>query len=137
MKCELMTVSDFADEANGKITLVGVFAVIRGGALPVVAPSVSFAARLRIEDSDREREEHQFEICVLAPSATQVASIKAQISLKDRKNAERVQFVATSQRLRLPEEGAYRVVLKMNGAETHETGFRVTIREGLKQVSTH
>jgi len=56
MEIEIFTLCDFAQDNNGKLTVVGTFDGINSKQLPVVQPGFSVACRLRF--SEKETGEH-------------------------------------------------------------------------------
>src|SRR5712672_3076238 len=60
METEIFTLCDFAQDAGGKLTIVGTFDQIGSKTFPVTHPSCSLACRLRF--SEKEQGTHDFKL---------------------------------------------------------------------------
>src|SRR5215510_8168129 len=70
METEIFTLCDFAQDAGGKLTIVGTFDQIGSKTFPLVHPSCSLACRLRF--SEKETGPHQFRIRLVDLKGTEV-----------------------------------------------------------------
>ena len=60
MEIEIFTLCDYSTEMQGKLTIVGTFDVLWAKKMPVVHPSLSVAARIRLDNE--EAGDHSFKI---------------------------------------------------------------------------
>lgn len=72
METEIFTLCDFAQDAGGKLTIVGTFDQIGSANFPVVHPACSLACRLRF--SDKETGEHDFKLKLVDAAGKNVIS---------------------------------------------------------------
>lgn len=80
MKVEILAFSDYATQAGGKLTLVGVFDRLNAGSLPVRIPIMALSLKLRLEDGDLRPEPHKFVCTLLAPSKEKVVEVGGEMT---------------------------------------------------------
>ncbi|MDP3179105.1 MAG: hypothetical protein Q8M76_14455 [Spirochaetaceae bacterium] len=118
MHVDVFTLCDFAQESDGKLTVVGAFDTLFARQFPAVHPLMCLAVRLRFYI--HEGGKHSINIKFLGPNGAEVIKhIDGEISVGDFSGSSRVvhsifNFVNTS----IEREGAIGITLSVDGKET-------------------
>jgi len=72
METEIFTLCDFAQDAGGKLTIVGTFDQIGSQTFPIVHPYCSLACRLRF--SEKETGVHDFKLKLVDSTGKNIIS---------------------------------------------------------------
>ena len=86
IKIEIFTFSDFAQDNNGKLTIVGTFDTIIARSFPCVHPQLSIAIRMRFELWEFTKHTFRIEVNDL-DGETVMEPIKGYIDIKESGNA--------------------------------------------------
>jgi len=108
METEIFTLCDFAQDAGGKLTIVGTFDQISSPAFPVTHPSCSLACRLRF--SDKEKGTHDFKLRLIDANGKEVIpSIEGNINVGMPPNHQyaAINIVGNLNQLKFEKEGRY------------------------------
>jgi hypothetical protein len=117
METEIFTLCDFAQDAGGKLTIVGTFDQIGSPTFPIVHPSCSLACRLRF--SDKETGIHDFKIKLVDSSGKNViapieGNINVSIAAKNQYAA--INIVGNLNQLKFENDGRYSFELYVDGS---------------------
>jgi len=116
METEIFTLCDFAQDAAGKLTIVGTFDQIGSKTFPLVHPSCSLACRLRF--SEKEAGTHDFKVRLVDSSGKEVIpSIEGNINVSVPPNVRyaAINIVGNLNQLRFEKEGRYSFELYVDG----------------------
>ena len=116
METEIFTLCDFAQDAGGKLTIVGTFDQIGSKIFPVVHPSCSLACRLRF--SEKESGEHDFTLKLVDSKGKEVIpSIEGKINVAIPANIKysAINIVGNLNQLKFEKEGRYSFELYVDG----------------------
>ena len=108
METEIFTLCDFAQDAAGKLTIVGTFDQIGSKTFPLVHPSCSLACRLRF--SDKETGAHHFRIRLVDVKGKEIIpAIEGTINVGMPANANyaAINIVGNLNQLKFDKEGRY------------------------------
>ena len=87
METEIFTLCDFAQDTNGKLTIVGTFDRINNvKSFPYTHPACSVACRLRF--SSKEGGDHKFGLRLINKAGKEIASIDGDMNIGNTANAE-------------------------------------------------
>jgi len=117
MTTDIFTLCDFAQESDGKLTVVGAFDTIYARQFPAVHPFMCLAMRVRF--FIHESGTHQMKIAFAAPDGSDAAGpIEGQLSVGDFAGSSRVvhsvfNFVNTP----MSREGTIGITLTIDGRE--------------------
>jgi len=75
MEIEIFSLSDYAVDNNGKLSVIGTFDTIFTHQVPTIHPSFYVAVKFRVANS--EAGQHEFQIRGLTPDGKEIATIKA------------------------------------------------------------
>lgn len=79
MECELFTLSDYAENYNGKLTIVGTFDSIGATTLPHVHPNLAISLKMRF--SEKEFGNHPVQIRLIDTSGKEYTKINGQLTV--------------------------------------------------------
>lgn len=79
MECELFTLSDYAENYNGKLTIVGTFDSIGANTLPHKHPNLAISLKMRF--SEKEVGAHAIQIRLIDTSGKEYAKINGQLNV--------------------------------------------------------
>ncbi len=116
METEIFTLCDFAQDAGGKLTIVGTFDQIGSQTFPVIHPSCSLACRLRF--SEKERGTHDFKLRLVDVKGKEVIpSIEGNINVGMAANSQyaAINIVGNLNQLKFEKEGRYSFELYVDG----------------------
>ena len=116
METEIFTLCDFAQDAGGKLTIVGTFDQIGSKTFPVVHPSCSLACRLRF--AEKESGEHDFTLKLVDAKGKEVIpSIEGKINVAIPPNIKysAINIVGNLNQLKFEKEGRYSFELYVDG----------------------
>ena len=116
METEIFTLCDFAQDAGGKLTIVGTFDQIGSQTFPVTHPSCSLACRLRF--SEKESGVHDFRLRLVDSKGKEVipsieGNINVGIAAKSQYAA--INIVGNLNQLKFEKEGRYSFELYVDG----------------------
>jgi hypothetical protein len=116
METEIFTLCDFAQDAGGKLTIVGTFDQIGSATFPVIHPACSLACRLRF--SEKESGVHDFKLKLVDASGKNVikpieGNINVAIPPKVQYSA--INIVGNLNQLKFEKEGRYSFELYVDG----------------------
>jgi len=126
METEIFTLCDFAQDAAGKLTIVGTFDQIGSKTFPVVHPSCSLACRLRF--SEKEKGAHHFRIRLVDLQGNEVIpSIEGTINVGIPAHAHyaAINIVGNLNQLKLEKEGRYSFELYVD--DNWQTGLPLNL----------
>lgn len=126
METEIFTVCDFAQDNNGKLTIVGTFDRITPPAFPHVHPTFSIAVRLRF--SQKELGSHKFQLKLNAPDESQVLPIvegDIQVNKNPETDYTAINFAVNLNQVRFEKPGKYTIELFMD--EEWISGLTLTL----------
>jgi hypothetical protein len=129
MEAEIFTLCDFAQEANGKLTIVGTFDRINNiKEFPYVHPSCSVACRLRF--ASKEGGSHQFRLRLIDKKGKEISSIQGDINIGPAPGAEymTVNIPIHYNQIRFEEEGRYSFELYID--DKWISGLPLTLHRG-------
>jgi hypothetical protein len=116
METEIFTLCDFAQDAGGKLTIVGTFDQIGSKIFPVVHPSCSLACRLRF--SEKESGTHDFKLKLVDSKGKEIIpSIEGNINVAIQANVKyaAINIVGNLNQLKFEKEGRYSFELYVDG----------------------
>ena len=116
METEIFTLCDFAQDAGGKLTIVGTFDQIGSQTFPVIHPSCSLACRLRF--SEKEQGVHDFKLRLVDVKGKEVIpSIEGNINVGMAANSQyaAINIVGNLNQLKFEKEGRYSFELYVDG----------------------
>ena len=116
METEIFTLCDFAQDAGGKLTIVGTFDQIGSQTFPVVHPSCSLACRLRF--SEKETGVHDFKVRLVDSKGKEIIpSIEGNINVGMPGNTQyaAINIVGNLNQLKFEKEGRYSFELYVDG----------------------
>jgi hypothetical protein len=116
METEIFTLCDFAQDAGGKLTIVGTFDQIGSKTFPVIHPSCSLACRLRF--SEKETGVHDFKLRLVDSKGKEVIpSIEGSINVGMTANSQyaAINIVGNLNQLKFEKEGRYSFELYVDG----------------------
>lgn len=116
METEIFTVCDFAQDNNGKLTIVGTFDRITPPSFPYVHPTFSVAGRLRF--AQKEAGSYQFQLKVNDPEgAAAVPPIEGNIQVHKNPETEytAINFAVQLNQVRFEKPGKYTLELLLDG----------------------
>ena len=117
METEIFTLCDFAQDAGGKLTIVGTFDQIGSQTFPVVHPACSLACRLRF--SEKESGIHDFKLRLVDAKGKEVIpSIEGNINVGIAANSQyaAINIVGNLNQLKFEKEGRYSFELYVDGS---------------------
>ena len=117
METEIFTLCDFAQDAGGKLTIVGTFDQIGSKTFPVVHPSCSLACRLRF--SEKEKGVHDFKLRLVDVNGKEIfPSIEGNINVGIAANNQyaAINIVGNLNQLKFEKEGRYSFELYVDGS---------------------
>ena len=116
METEIFTLCDFAQDAGGKLTIVGTFDQIGSATFPVVHPACSLACRLRF--SEKESGSHDFKLKLVdAAGKNVIAPIEGNINvaIPPKIQYSAINIVGNLNQLKFEKEGRYSFELYVDG----------------------
>jgi hypothetical protein len=117
MKAEVFTLCDFAQEAGGKLTVVGTFDTIISRTFPCVHPHLSVVARLRFDLWEFAAHNFRVETRTLSGDAG-IAPVAGTIEVRGGGNATAVSHLVFGvANLRFEEPGVVNFVLSIDDKE--------------------
>jgi hypothetical protein len=117
METEIFTLCDFAQDAGGKLTIVGTFDQIGSQTFPLVHPACSLACRLRF--SEKETGAHDFKVRLVdAKGKDVIPSIEGNINVGMPANNQyaAINLVGNLNQLKFEKEGRYSFELYVDGS---------------------
>jgi hypothetical protein len=117
METEIFTLCDFAQDAGGKLTIVGTFDQIGSQTFPLVHPACSLACRLRF--SEKEKGAHDFKVRLVDAKGKEVIpSIEGNINVGMPANNQyaAINLVGNLNQLKFEKEGRYSFELYVDGS---------------------
>lgn len=121
MKLELFTLSDYAQEMQGKLIVVGTFDIIRTHNFPAHHPQCSIAIKIRFNKGDKL--ENAFKFCIIGKDPNKpVISIEGKFNSQNPENFEThsANIVLNLSNLNFEYEGTYQNQLYINGNKEGE-----------------
>ncbi|MEI9912489.1 MAG: hypothetical protein WDO71_24255 [Bacteroidota bacterium] len=116
METEIFTLCDFAQDAGGKLTIVGTFDQIGSATFPVVHPACSLACRLRF--SEKESGVHDFKLKLVDTAGKNViAPIEGNINvaIPPKVQYSAINIIGNLNQLKFEKEGRYSFELYVDG----------------------
>lgn len=117
MEIEIFTLSDFAQDNNSKLTIVGTFDSIQAKQFPVVHPACSVATRLRF--SSKEAGNHDFRLRLIDSDDNElIQPIEGNINIPPadkNRNLTSINVVANFNQLKFEKPGRYSFELYIDG----------------------
>src|SRR6476469_1355731 len=116
METEIFTLCDFAQDAAGKLTIVGTFDQIGSQVFPVVHPSCSLACRLRF--SEKEKGVHDFKLRLVDAAGKEIIpSIEGNINvgIAPKSQYAAINIVGNLNQLKFEKDGPYSFELYVDG----------------------
>lgn len=116
METEIFTLCDFAQDAGGKLTIVGTFDQIRTATFPTTHPSCSLACRLRF--AQKETGMHDFKLRLVdAAGKNLINPIEGNINVNIPGNVQyaAINIVGNLNQLKFEKEGRYSFELYVDG----------------------
>ena len=116
METEIFTLCDFAQDAGGKLTIVGTFDQIGSATFPVVHPACSLACRLRF--SEKESGVHDFKLKLVdAGGKNVIAPIEGNINvvIPPKVQYSAINIIGSLNQLKFEKEGRYSFELYVDG----------------------
>jgi hypothetical protein len=116
METEIFTLCDFAQDAGGKLTIVGTFDQIGSKTFPIVHPFCSLACRLRF--SEKESGTHDFKLRLVDSKGKEVIpSIEGNLNVAIPANIQyaAINIVGNLNQLKFEKEGRYSFELYVDG----------------------
>lgn len=116
METEIFTLCDFAQDAGGKLTIVGTFDQIGSQTFPLTHPSCCLACRLRF--SEKESGPHDFKIRLVDGAGKEtIPSIEGSINVGMPANGKyaAINLVGNLNQLKFDKEGRYSFELYIDG----------------------
>ena len=129
METEIFTLCDFAQDNNGKLTIVGTFDRITPPAFPYVHPTCSIAGRLRF--SQRELGSHKFQIKLNAPDGKEVIPViegDIQVNKNPETDYTAINFALNLGQVKFEKAGKYAIELLIDGEWVSGLTLTVTSR---------
>ncbi|MDA8425407.1 MAG: hypothetical protein M0Z80_04660 [Treponema sp.] len=117
MTADIFTLCDYAQESDGKLTVVGAFDTIYARRFPAMHPSMCLAVRLRFFIHEAGR--HAIRITFTAPDGVEpVKAIDGETSVQDFSGSSRVvHSVFTLLNTPIEREGTMGITLTVDGRE--------------------
>lgn len=115
MKLELFSLSDYAQELQGKLVIVGTFDVIRTQKFPAFHPQCSIAIKIRYTDGDQL--DNNFKICIVGRDATKpLFNVEGGIHSENPEKFETysANIVINVNGLNFEYEGTYKILFYIN-----------------------
>jgi hypothetical protein len=116
METEIFTLCDFAQDAGGKLTIVGTFDQIGTRTFPVIHPSCSLACRLRF--AEKEAGQHNFKVRLVDSNNKEIIpSIEGTInvSIPQAAGYAAINIVGNLNQVRFEKAGRYSFELYVDG----------------------
>jgi hypothetical protein len=116
MEIEIFTLSDFAQDNNSKLTIVGTFDSINSKQFPVVHPACTISCRLRF--AAKEAGEHSFKLRLIDVKGKEVIQpIEGNINIGNPPNGQfaSINIVVNFNQLKFETEGRYSFELYIDG----------------------
>jgi hypothetical protein len=116
METEIFTLCDFAQDTNGKLTIVGTFDRINNiKSFPYTHPACSVASRLRF--SSKETGEHTFKLHLVNNAGKEISSIDGNLNINNTAGADYVtiNIPVNFAQLKFEAEGRYSFELYIDG----------------------
>ena len=116
MEIEIFTLSDFAQDANGKLTIVGTFDSIHSKQFPCTHQACSIASRLRF--SEKESGDHSIRLRLIDTAGKElIKPIEGQMNIAKPKNSQfsTVNLVFNFNQLKFENPGRYSFELYIDG----------------------
>jgi hypothetical protein len=126
MDIDIFTLCDFAQDVQGKITIVGTFDTIWAHEFPAIQPTCSIVARIRY--SIKEAGQHSFKISILSDSGKEIPPpLSGKLDLKIPSDQEwgTANIVIGIGLLKLPSYGRYSVNLLLDDKQIKSLHFYV------------
>lgn len=108
MEVEIFTLSDYAENFNGKLTIVGTFDAISSNAFPVAQPICALSLRLRF--SEKETGNNKVNIRLIDESSKELNKIDGDLTVINPANGSNyssVNLVMKFNNLKFETEGQY------------------------------
>ncbi|MEM7110330.1 MAG: hypothetical protein AAF519_19035 [Bacteroidota bacterium] len=115
MEVEIFTLSDYAENFNGKLTIVGTFDAINSSTFPVIQPICALSLRLRF--SNKETGNHIVIIRLIDKNGKELNKIDGNLTVMnpmDGSNYSSVNLVMRFNNLKFEAEGQYSFELLIN-----------------------
>ena len=116
MEIEIFTLSDFAQDNNSKLTIVGTFDSINSKQFPVAHPACAIACRLRF--AAKESGEHNFKLRLIDSKGKEIIQpIEGNISIGNPPNGQfaSINIVVNFNQLKFETAGRYSFELYIDG----------------------
>ena len=116
METEIFTLCDFAQDTNGKMTIVGTFDRINNiKSFPYMHPACSVACRLRF--SSKETGDHKFRLRLIDRTGKEISFIEGDLSIGDTGNTEyaAINIPVNFSQLRFETDGRHSFELYIDG----------------------
>ena len=116
MEVEIFTLSDYAENFNGKLTIVGTFDAINSNVFPVIQPICALSLRLRF--SEKETGNHKVTIRLIDKSSKELNKIDGDLTVMNPVNGSNyssVNLVMKFNNLKFETEGQYSFELLIDG----------------------
>ena len=117
MEIEIFTLSDFAQDHNSKLTIVGTFDSIQAKQFPVIHPACSVATRLRF--SAKEEGNHDFRLRLIDTDGKElIQPIEGNFNIPPadkNRNLTSINVVANFNQLKFEKPGRYSFELYIDG----------------------
>ena len=116
MEIEIFTLSDFAQDNNSKLTIVGTFDSIQSKQFPATHPACSVACRLRF--AAKETGEHEFKLRLIDVTSKEIIQpIQGNINISTPPNGQfvTINIVVNFNQLKFEIPGRYSFELYIDG----------------------
>jgi len=116
MEIEIFTLSDFAQDNNSKLTIVGTFDSINSKQFPAIHPACSVACRLRF--AAKEAGEHDFKLRLIDTAGKEIIKpIEGNINIGNPPNEQfaTINMVINFNQLKFDKPGRYSFELYIDG----------------------
>lgn len=126
MEIEIFTLCDFAQDVNGKLTIVGTFDTIHASHLPAIHPTLSIVARLRFHKNELGK--HSFRISILDGNNKEIIPpLEGKLDVQITPSGEwgYANIVAQISQLNLFSYGRHSVNLSFDGKEIKSLPFSI------------
>ena len=130
MEIDIFTICDFAQDVNGKITIVGTFDVINAHKLPVIQSTFSIATRIRLSRNDPEQ--YSFRLSIIDTNNKEIIPPlegKLNVPIHPTEKRRGLNIVVGIGQLKFNAYGEYLVKLAINNKEIKSLPFTVKENE--------
>ncbi len=124
MKVDIFTICDFAQDVNGKLTIVGTFDTINARKLPAIHPALSIAARIRFSKADPVPDSFRLSI-IDSNNKEIVPPIEGKLNASLIEKGKDINIIAGIGLLKFNAYGEYLVKLAINNKEITSLSFIV------------